>query len=96
MDYYEAIGRSLAEACKDKYVRYTLHPTGENLFHWVLASDYDPGNCCVCPPRVGTMLIGCALVRCTFDPRSEQRSLAPLARKRTPINSHRALLTLRS
>jgi len=30
------------------------------------------------------MLIGCAMVRCTFDPRSEQRSLAPVARKSTP------------
>ena len=29
--------------------------------------------------HVGTMLIGCAMVRCTFDPRSAQRSGAPAA-----------------
>ena len=43
--------------------------------------------------HVGTMLIGCAMVRCTFDPQSEQRSGAPVARKRTPRNSPRALPT---
>ena len=38
------------------------------------------------------MLIGCAMVRCTFDPRSEHLFDAPVARKSTPISSHQAVL----
>ena len=66
-----------------------------SIYHWKEGSEVFEESPTT-SSHVGTMLIGCALVRCTFDPRSEQRSLAPLARKRTPINSHRALLTLRS